>query len=131
MRSDTKKYLPLILGAYFMLAAIFSFFAYTSWERIDLKWWLDLGIATIAVFGFLVPPLGSDLKRPKVFVVLAGLCVGHMLFTTHFYEKGWRVRPLYYIPIAILEIVISLVAGVVLGGARLEAFRDQSPAKSG
>jgi hypothetical protein len=123
MKKVTKHALPQIIAAYLMLATLFLAFAWRNWQVLGLDGCMDLGVATLGVFGFIIPPFGPDLRNPKVFVVLGGLVLGHLMFCTHFLVRGVHIRPLFYIPIAILEMAISVFALIALGGARLDAYR--------
>jgi hypothetical protein len=95
-----------------------------NWAAVDRDQWLDLAVATFAVFGFVIPPLGRDLRRVRVFLVLGVLCGGHLAFCLHFLERGIHVRPLLYAPVAVAEVFVVTVALVRFGGARLDDFRE-------
>lgn len=124
MKRATKEVLSLIVAYYCVLAGLFGWFAYANWKEIDRRWWFNLTVATAAVFGFLVPPLGRDLRRPKVFLVLTLLFAGHMAFCVHYLKIGVYVRPLLYAPIGVGEIFLTVFALIKLGGATLDDYRN-------
>ncbi len=124
MMESTKKAMPFIVLAYCILAAVFGLFAFADWGMIDREWWIDLAVATVLLFGFLIPALGRDLRKPKVLFVLALLYTGHMSFCVHFLKQGVYLRPLAYAPIGLAEIFISVFALIRLGGATLDDYRE-------
>ncbi len=124
MRVVNKDTIPRIAAAYLLLAVMFVFFAWRGWPLFGLDGCTDLAVASFGVFGFMIPALGPDLKNHKVFIVLAGLMVAHFAFCAHFLERGVHVRAILYAPVGILEIAVGTFALILLGGARLDAFRD-------
>jgi hypothetical protein len=124
MMRSTREAMPFIVLAYCILAAVFGLFAFADWGMIDREWWIDLAVATLIVFGFLIPVLGGDLRKPKVLFVLALLYTGHMTFCLHFLKEGVYLRPLAYAPIGVAEVFISVFALMRLGGASLDDYRE-------
>ena len=113
-----------VLGACLMIGAIYAGFAYMNWERVSRQWWLDLGVATLAVFGPLTFRMRGDIKGFRAFVVLAILCIGHMGFTVHYLARGVHIRALLYIPIALVEIALGILALIVFADAQLKRYQQ-------
>ena len=126
MKLESRRNLPYKVAAFAMIGAIYGVFVYMNWSRLLPRGKVDLAVSIAAIFGSIITSLGSDLRNHRVVIVLGVLCACHSGFAVHFLAKGVYIRPLFYVPIGLLEVAISLLALLILGGARFKEFRAGS-----
>jgi hypothetical protein len=124
VKAATRRVLKYIVAAYLAFGIIFAAFMYSQWSNIPAERWFDLAVGTAIIFAAFVPPLGRDIRKPKVFALLLLFYVGHLVFCLHFLTRGIYLRPLAYAPIAVGEVFMFTYLLIWLGGAKYEDFRE-------
>ena len=75
--------------------------------------WIDLGAATLLIFGGLAYRLHRNLKQPKRLLVFAALIVVHYAAFVHLLHSGIRIRTARYVPVVFIE---GFLFGLILAG---------------